>query len=325
MNRSLPFAALLLATLCCTACVSTSTYEKSVADAAALSSSLASLKTEQQALAAKEARCQSDRSDTQRRLDEAQQLLNEKQIALDRAQADIVRVETVLLDRNQEAGKTMSQMRQEIDRLNAETEKANVERKRLEENEQRLNAENAMLQQERERLAQEKEAREQALQAAQATYGELINKMQGEIARGEVTISDLKGKLTVNMVEKVLFDSGSAELKSGGKEVLRKVGAILAAVKEKEIRVEGHSDNQPISPKLQSIYPSNWELSAARAISVVHFLRNSVDIPGERLVASGYGEFRPLADNSTAEGRAQNRRIQIILVPLDLVTPAGGQ
>lgn len=301
---------LLLCSFLTVGCVSTSTHQKTIDEAAALSSNLATLTADYQKLQTKEAACAKDLVDCERRRAETQKQLEEKQLALERAQADIVRIETVLSDRNQEAGKTMTEMRQEIDRFTALG-------KQQDEELQKVKEERAQLIADRDRLALEKENREKELRAAQDTYGELIDKMRTEISRGEITISDLQGKLTVNLVEKILFDSGSAEIKSSGKEVLSKVGTILNEVKDKEIRVEGYSDNLPISPRLQSIYPSNWELSSARAISVVQFLRNSLNIPGERLSASGFAEFRPIADNSTPEGRAQNRRIQIILAPLE--------
>lgn len=302
--KHFPSATILsLCSLLAVGCVSTATHQKTIDEAAALSSNLSTLTADHQKLQNKESACVKDLADSERQQMETQKQLEEKQLALERAQADIVRIEKVLSDRNQEAGKTMTQMRQETDRLTVELQKVKEERDQLVA--------------ERNRLAQEKEHREKELRAAQDTYGELIDKMRSEISRGEVTISELQGKLTVNLVEKILFDSGSAEIKSGGKEVLSKVGTILNEVKDKEIRVEGYSDNLPISPRLQSIYPSNWELSSARAISVVQFLRNTLNVPGERLSASGFAEFRPIADNSTPEGRAQNRRIQIILAPLE--------
>lgn len=318
MKHFQTIAALALGSLLSVGCVSMSTHQKVVDEAAALSSNLTTLNADHQKLQDREATCAKDLEESERRLIETQKQLEEKQVALERAQADIVRVEKVLSDRNQEAGKTMTQMRQEVDRLTAEVATFTTLRKEQDEKLQKVSAERAQLIGERDLLAQEKENREKELSAAQVTYGELIDKMRSEISRGEITISDLQGKLTVNMVEKILFDSGSAEIKSGGKEVLSKVGTILNDVKDKEIRVEGYSDNLPISPRLQSLYPSNWELSSARAISVVQFLRNTLNVPGERLSASGYGEFRPIADNSTPEGRAQNRRIQIILAPLEV-------
>ncbi|MCK4536565.1 MAG: OmpA family protein, partial [Desulfuromonadales bacterium] len=82
----------------------------------------------------------------------------------------------------------------------------------------------------------------------------------------------------------------------------------------KDIQVEGHTDNVPISPRLQEKFPSNWELSSARATTVLHFLQDKVRVSGERLSAVGYGEYSPISSNSDAAGRKQNRRIQIILV-----------
>jgi chemotaxis protein MotB len=149
------------------------------------------------------------------------------------------------------------------------------------------------------------------------TYDELVDKMESEIERGEITISELQGRLTVNMVERILFDSGEAAVKPAGLEVLTRVGDILKEVADKEIRVEGHTDNVPISSRLQQTFPSNWELSTARATNVLHFLQDRIGIPGERLAACGFGEHRPIAGNDTTEGRAQNRRIQIVLVPLE--------
>ena len=296
MKHLRPLTILSLVSLLAAGCVSNSTHKKSIDQATALTANLSDLTAEHRKLQDQAAQCSNDLADNERRRAETQKQLVEKQIALERAHADIFRIEKVLSDRNQEAGKTMTQMRQENDRLNVESQR---------------------LKEERDRLALEKENREKELLAAQDTYSELIDKMRSEISRGEVTISELQGKLTVNLVEKILFDSGSAEIKSGGKEVLSKVGTILNEVADKEIRVEGYSDNLPISPRLKSIYPSNWELSSARAISVVQFLRNTLNVPGERLSASGFAEFRPIADNSTPEGRAQNRRIQIILAPLE--------
>ena len=129
-----------------------------------------------------------------------------------------------------------------------------------------------------------------------------------------MTISELKGKLTVNMVDSILFDSGKAEVKKGGLEVLGKVISILKDVKDKAIRIEGHTDNVQISERLAKRYPTNWELSAARAINVTRYLQAEGIDPGQ-LAAVAYGEWKPVGANDTEEGRAKNRRIEIILVP----------
>ncbi|PLX79175.1 MAG: chemotaxis protein MotB [Desulfuromonas sp.] len=166
-------------------------------------------------------------------------------------------------------------------------------------------------------IERERIAREARLAKIKKTYDQLVGKLEEEIDRGEVTISNLQGRLTVNLVERILFDSGKAEVKPGGLKVLLRVGDILKQSEGKVIQVEGHTDNVPISSRLVDKFPTNWELSTARAANVVHVLQKKVGIPGERLAVAGYGEYRPVAANTTAKGREQNRRIQIVLVPRD--------
>jgi chemotaxis protein MotB len=146
------------------------------------------------------------------------------------------------------------------------------------------------------------------------TYEGLLKEMKEEIEHGQIVITELKGKLTVDVVDKILFDSGHAEIKPEGLAVLKRVVDILAAVTDKPIRVEGHTDNVPIRGALAKRYPTNWELSAARAINVTRYLAQE-GIDPARLSAAAFGEYRPVADNETAKGRAKNRRIAIILLP----------
>ena len=174
-----------------------------------------------------------------------------------------------------------------------------------------LDAENAKLKEENAILVK---AREEQVQKVSSTYESLLQKMKSEISKGQVTISELKGKLTVNMVDSILFDSGKAEVKKGGLEILGKVISILKDVNDKSIRIEGHTDNVQIVGVLAKRYPSNWELSAARAINVARYLQDQGIDPGQ-LSAVAYGEWKPVATNDTAEGKAKNRRIEIILVP----------
>ena len=178
-----------------------------------------------------------------------------------------------------------------------------------------------------ESLNQEKEAalkeKERSVAEMKKTYDSLMGEMNQEIKKGEITITQLKDKLSVNLVEKILFDSGSADIKKDGKKVLDRVAEILAKVTDKQIRVEGYTDNVPISPRLAARFPSNWELSTARATTVARYLQDKGINPGV-LSASGYSEYRPVASNDTEEGRAKNRRIDIDLVPLELNKTAEG-
>jgi chemotaxis protein MotB len=162
-------------------------------------------------------------------------------------------------------------------------------------------------------VAQLQKLKEIEVQKTSKTYENLLDSMKSEISKGEVTISELKGKLTVNLVESVLFDSGKAEVKPNGLVVLQKVIDILKNIKDKAIRIEGHTDNVPIVGALARKYPTNWELSAARAINVARYLQQQ-GIDPALLAAVGYGEYKPVAANDTDEGRAKNRRIEIVLV-----------
>ena len=143
----------------------------------------------------------------------------------------------------------------------------------------------------------------------------LEDEMRSQLESKDVTISKLKGKLTVSIVDSILFDSGEAVLKPDGEAVMRKIATILTEHPQIGIHVVGYTDNVPIRPAAHSRFASNWELSTARALAAVHFLTEQTGVDPRRVGAVGYGEFRPVADNSTAEGRAKNRRIAITILP----------
>src|SRR3989304_1529800 len=150
------------------------------------------------------------------------------------------------------------------------------------------------------------------------TYENLMKEMKEEIDKGEIKITQAVDRLSVNMVEKILFDSGKAEVKPGGLKILNRVGTILKGVTDKQIRIEGHTDNVKIGTRIKEKYPTNWELSTARATNVVRYLQDNIGIDQKLLFAAGYSEYRSVASNETIEGRAQNRRMEIVLLPLDL-------
>ena len=152
------------------------------------------------------------------------------------------------------------------------------------------------------------------------TYDDLLEDMKSEIEKGKITITQLEGRLKVNMVDEILFDSGKTTIKPQGVKVLERVGKILLKSKDQAIRIEGHTDNVPIGPELGKMYPTNWELSAARATTVARYLQEKIGIDPGLLSATGYGPYQPMASNETEEGRAKNRRIEILLVPIE-ITP----
>ena len=187
-----------------------------------------------------------------------------------------------------------------------------------------LEKENEILQQRVDTLQSEAEAlkrqREEEMKEMKSTYEDLLEGMKTEIEKGQITITQLKGKLKVNMLDEILFDSGRTTIKPEGIEVLERVGGILLDVKDRAINVEGHTDNVPIGPELARRYPTNWELSAARATNVARYLQEKIGIDATVLSATGYGEYHPVYSNDTEEGRARNRRIEIVLVPME-ITP----
>ncbi len=274
-------------------CVSKSNYQLKVDEAHQLGERVAELEMRNSELHAQIAALSGERSNLRGKLAESEERNAGLQQDLRRARADLDRLETVLSARSAEAGAALSELRRTVDRLQEE------------------NRNLAIL------VEQERIAREARIAQMTSTFDELVNKMEAEIERGEITISELQGRLTVNLVDRILFDTGKAEIKPAGLEVLKRVGDILKQEQDKEILIEGHTDNVPISARLRETFPTNWELSAARAINVVHYLQGRVGIPGERLSAVGLGPYRPVAPNDVPEGRAQNRRIQIILVPAE--------
>jgi chemotaxis protein MotB len=183
-------------------------------------------------------------------------------------------------------------------------------------------AEKARVEQERAaekaRLEQERAAKEAEINRLTQTHADLTKSLEAEIARGDIRIKQVRDRLTINMVDRVLFDSGQGQVKPAGLRVLKQVCDILKNVTDKQIRIEGHTDNVPIGGKLKTRFPSNWELSTARATSVVRYLIEEGGVDRAYLSAVGYADMRPVASNATEEGRTANRRIEITLYPKDL-------
>jgi chemotaxis protein MotB len=176
-----------------------------------------------------------------------------------------------------------------------------------------LSHDKAALMKEKTRLEREKEAVRQAQK-------KLENEMRNALQSKDITISELQGKLTVNILDRVMFDSGRAELKPQGQQLLLKLAEVLATVPDRQVLVIGHTDNVPIRAS-RHLYASNWELATARANAAVRFLSETAKVDPRQLGAVGFGEFRPVADNSTPAGRAQNRRIAVVILAQDFLAP----
>lgn len=161
---------------------------------------------------------------------------------------------------------------------------------------------------------QELAAKKEELEKKSATYDSLVSQLQKEISEGKIKITEGKNRLSVELIDKVLFDSGSTTIKPEGEAALRKVAGVFRGINDKQILVEGHTDGIAIAGALMETYPTNWELSVARATKVVRFLEDA-GVPPGNLGAAGFSKFRPVATNETDEGKRLNRRIEIVLTP----------
>lgn len=166
-------------------------------------------------------------------------------------------------------------------------------------------------------LAELQQRKAQA-EARIAEYKDLLGKFQALIDAGKLKVKLVDGRMVVVLATDVLFPSGSANLSKNGKAEIGEVAGLLASIAKRSFQVEGHTDDVPIST---SQYPSNWELAAARALTVVKTMVDA-GLPADRVSAASYGDTRPAVANDTPEGRAQNRRIEITVVP-DLSTLPG--
>jgi len=167
-------------------------------------------------------------------------------------------------------------------------------------------------------LAEKVAEKEKELLALRSTQDELVSELKNEIADKTVQVQRIRDQLRVDLVDEVLFDSGEASLKPAGIAVFGKIGAVLAKATDRRVEVQGHTDNVPITGALAKRFPTNWELSAARATNVVRFLQDQAKLDPRRLTATAHAEFQPKGPNDTDAGRRQNRRIEILLIPIPL-------
>ena len=139
---------------------------------------------------------------------------------------------------------------------------------------------------------------------------DLVKALRPEISKGTVSVSQAGDALTINLASSLLFESGQDQLKAGGTDALKRVGGVLKDFPEKSVHVAGYTDNVPVKGALKKKFPSNQELSDARAASAVQALR---DGGVANLTAAGHGETNPVGSNNTVDGRAKNRRVEVIV------------
>jgi chemotaxis protein MotB len=184
---------------------------------------------------------------------------------------------------------------------------------------EKAEAESQQAKQEKVSLARQVEAAKTALASKEEETAKAVRSLEAalkeEIAKGSSSVRREGDSVSVQVAERVLYDSGSADIKPDGLKVLKRIAEALKGGAEKDIRVEGHTDDVPIGSELRLRYPSNWELSVARAVGVVRFLAKHAGVNPARLSAVGYGLARPAVPNENDEARARNRRVEIIVMP----------
>lgn len=281
---------LLPLALVASACVTTGTYDRKVAELTkARDDEAAAARQREHALDDKIASLQSTVSELQGKLADTQ-------TALDKATAD-----TAALHKQLDDGTALiATMKQRLEKLGQNVEGLAREKGQLT---QAMTDATTRL----EELRKQKAAAETRIQ----TFRNLVARLRSMIDAGKLKVAIRGGRMLIALPNDILFDSGQTAVKPDGKTALAGVAQALSTVADRDFLVAGHTDNVPIRTAL---FPSNWELSTRRAVEVVHILIAD-GMSAKVLAAAGYGEFDPVAPNDTAEHRAQNRRIEIVLQP----------
>ncbi len=199
----------------------------------------------------------------------------------------------VFEQKNQELARRLQEVTQENAAMNARLQEQNISVEQLQ------------------RAIKELRERERQAEARLQTFRNMLERFRKMIASGKLRVRIVRGQMVVELAENILFDSGKADLKEAGQTALAEVAQVLQTIADRNFQIAGHTDNVPIRSRR---YRSNWWLSTARAVKVTEFLSEH-GVPTERLSAAGYADTQPVASNDTPEGKQQNRRIEIVLMP----------
>lgn len=315
MNRVILFG---LIALVGTGCISKKKYDVSMAEIATLDSRLKGLQGNVDAARADYEACMRDLDSANEQIGALDALATDqeaKNTALKTKLAEVQSALASLTSRNAADRKAKEELEGMLASLSEEANESEMAAAEARARMVAIEAERAALEAEAQRLRDEKSK----LEAKTAAYDQLVDSLQAEIAAGTVKVTELSGKLTVQLSNAILFESGKFDLKADGKAALAKVAGVLAQVTDRAVRVEGHTDNVPVGAGAS--YRDNWGLSSLRASSVVTLLVEG-GVDPLNIAAMGFSEFTPVASNETSEGRAANRRTEIVLVPRLAPKPA---
>lgn len=294
-------------------CVSKETHTKTLTELEAAKKTSAQLQQQLNQEATQRKAAERQAAELQARLDGLEREKEQLNSELGTVRSQITDLEQKFASGNALSQEEIAKLRSQASELEANAALIAKEREQLRQEQTQLAA----------TLEQERLAKEEEIKRLTRTQEELSKSLQDEISKGNITIQQVRDRLTINMVDRVLFDSGQAQVKPTGVKVLKQVSDILKTVTDKQIRIEGHTDNVPISTKLQNRFKTNWELSTARATTVVRYLIDQGSVDRQHLSAVGYADTQPRASNDSEEGRSSNRRIEIVLYPKDLKEIAG--
>jgi chemotaxis protein MotB len=227
-----------------------------------------------------------------------------------KAQAERVDLETRLkqaMTRGEELSASGEQLSDRVDALSKELAQCELKSATLLKDQSKLQGSIEEMQ----AALSEQRRRQAEVEARISSFKSLLNRFRPLIDTGKLKVKIADGRMVLVLATDILFDQGSARLSEAGESAISEVAQVLANFPQRAFQVEGHTDNDPISTKR---YPSNWELAADRSITVVKTMINN-GLPPTQISASSYGAQRPTADNSTAEEKSQNRRIEIVILP----------
>jgi len=284
-------------------CVSSSKYE--------------ALQAEHQQTTSERDQLLKDKAALEDKIAALQTKLDEMQSKAQQLDAELAQTSAILDSKKKELQSTQSRLDTTQNQLKATSTELDATSQRLETAKSSLSEASDVLAKKDQALKEKEEELQKAsayMKRTNELYDQLVGELKNEVAAKQVKVKEMKDGINVNLSEDILFPSGSADLNKSGQEVITRVSNKLAG-KEYQIIVVGFTDNVPIRGNLAKRYPTNWELAGARAASVVRLLE-STGIDSTKLIASSYGDNFPVASNDTEEGRAQNRRIEIRLRPL---------
>lgn len=309
MIRKIALAAVVLGLT--TSCVSKKIYQDLESKYADLKKERNALADENEALSSNRNQLENERNGLQSELDKTK---TERDKLADDYAASQKRLETLkssyeALEKNSNdaLASNMQQNRELLAELDAKQKALSAEKERLDKLKSDLEASSTRLA-ELEKMISDKEA---TMQKLKETLSKALNAFEGK----GLTVENRNGKVYVSMENKLLFESGSWTVGNEGKKAVKTLGNVLAENPDISVLIEGHTDNDKITGTIGGGVESNWDLSTKRATAIVNILSENKKIDKKNLTAAGRSEYAPLASNNTNEGKAKNRRIEIILTP----------